>query len=571
MSSLNFSSGEISVLPALAFSSGQLSPTFSSEETDYSSEVSFFVHSVHITAVAADPDSSLSVNGESVNSGELSSEISLAEGVNPIEIVVSRGGLSTTYTLRLERDSASQFAEQAYLKASQIDESDWFGARISLSGDILAVGVPSEDSGNPDDPADNSLSSSGAVYIFERSGNEWIKTAYLKASNLEENDFFGGSVSLSGNTLAVGAPSEDSSDPLDKNDNNASKSGAVYIFERDGNGAWSETAYLKASNLDNDDLFGGSISLSGNTLAVGATGEDSGDPNNPMDNNALRSGAVYVFERDNNGAWSETAYLKASNIGGDKTDIFTHPGDEFGSFVSLSGGILAVGVPHEDSRNPGEPVDDCVVNPTPGTPPPTNCAKDSGAAYIFERDNNGNWTETAFLKPSITYYDGFSGFLFGFGISVSGDTLAVGAFGENFDGEQNYGGAVYVFQRQNNTWIRQAYLKALGQAFGYSVGLSGDTLAVGNIEDRSRNPHDPRDTSASRSGAVYTFQRSGEVWAIRDYIKASNLQAGDWFGSQVSLSGDTLAVSAWFEDSGDSDNKEDNSALDSGAVYVFTE
>ena len=197
--------------------------------------------------------------------------------------------------------NCDQFAE-AYLKASNTGWTDLFGHSVSLSGDTLAVGASQERSsatGVNGSQSDNSARNSGAVYIFTRSGRTWSQQAYLKASNTGADDIFGHSVSLSGDTLAVGAIFEDSSATGvngSQSDNSEGASGAVYVFTRNGT-TWSQQAYLKASNTGAGDWFGYSVSLSGDTLAVGAVGEDSSatDVNGDQkDNGATESGAVYV-------------------------------------------------------------------------------------------------------------------------------------------------------------------------------------------------------------------------------------------------------------------------------------
>jgi hypothetical protein len=131
-------------------------------------------------------------------------------------------------------------------------------------------------------------------------GTAWMQEAYLKASNSGAEDRFGTSVALSGNTLAVGASLEDSAAQGvggNQDDNSASASGAVYVFLRTGT-AWLQEAYLKASNSDSVDVFGHTVALSGDTLAVGAIYEASaaqGVGGNQDDNSAADSGAVYVF------------------------------------------------------------------------------------------------------------------------------------------------------------------------------------------------------------------------------------------------------------------------------------
>src|SRR5690606_33653545 len=216
----------------------------------------------------------------------------------------------------------------------------------------------------------------GAVYVFGRGGSGWSQQAYLKASNTDAGDALGSSVALSsdGNTLAVAAVDEDSNatgtSGTGQDNNDASNAGAVYVFGRGGD-AWSQQAYLKASNTDAADKFGTSVTLSGegNILAVGASLEYSGATGTSgagqSDNDASAAGAAYVFVRSGNG-WSQQAYLKASNTGA---------GDFFGSAVALSsdGSTLAVGAMFEDSDATG----------TSGAGQDNNDASNAGAVYVY--------------------------------------------------------------------------------------------------------------------------------------------------------------------------------------------
>jgi hypothetical protein len=135
---------------------------------------------------------------------------------------------------------------------------------------------------------DNSTPGSGAAYVFVRSGGVWSQQAYLKASNAGVSDLFGASVAISGHTVVVGANSESSSAMVINGHqfgNGSLSSGAAYVFIR-GSGAWNQQAYLKASNTGVGDYFGSSVAVSGDTVVVGAFGEDNG---------AGYSGAAYVF------------------------------------------------------------------------------------------------------------------------------------------------------------------------------------------------------------------------------------------------------------------------------------
>ncbi|MEE9303180.1 MAG: FG-GAP repeat protein, partial [Thiotrichaceae bacterium] len=148
---------------------------------------------------------------------------------------------------------------------------------------------------------DNSESASGAAYVFTRSGNIWSQQAYLKASNTEVNDQFGFSVAIASDIVVVGAFDEDSNAigiDGDQSDNTSSNAGAAYVFIRSTADAWSQLAYFKASNTDENDQFGGSVAIAGDTVVIGAPGEASnaiGIDSDQSDNSAVQAGATYVF------------------------------------------------------------------------------------------------------------------------------------------------------------------------------------------------------------------------------------------------------------------------------------
>jgi len=273
-----------------------------------------------------------------------------------------------------------------YVKPSNTRRIQFFGGDVSLSSDgsTLAVGSRFESSlatGINGDQGDDNAPATGAVYVFVNNDGRWEQQAYIKASNANGGDLFGFSVSLNadGNTLAVGAFLESSIATGingNQNDNSLNGAGAVYVFTRNGSD-WQQEAYIKASNTGTvtQDLFGSDVSLSadGNTLAVGALGEDSGAKGvNPMptQNTISRAGATYVFVRSN-GSWQQQAYIKASN-----SDF----GDEFGRVVSLSadGDRLAVGAHKEQSGSSG-------IN---GIQTDNSIAGGAGAVYLYARSND---------------------------------------------------------------------------------------------------------------------------------------------------------------------------------------
>lgn len=308
--------------------------------------------------------------------------------------------------------SGETWSQQAYIKASNTNGSDYFGWSVAISGDTLVVGAPQESSnatGVNNDQNNNSAANAGAAYVFTRSGNTWSQQAYLKASNTGAGDKFGDRVAIDGNTIVVGAFEEDSDgtgvDGTQNNDN-ADLAGAAYVFTRSGT-TWSQQAYLKASNTDAEDRFGASVALAGDTVVVGAREEDSnarGIDGDATNNDADDAGAVYIFTRSNN-TWSQQAYLKASNADG---------GDRFGNTAAILGDVLVVGAASEASN--ATDIDGVESN---------NSAANAGAAYVFTRDA-GVWSQYAYLKATNTD----SGDFFGGAVALSNNALVVGAIGE---------------------------------------------------------------------------------------------------------------------------------------------
>ena len=391
--------------------------------------------------------------------------------------------------------------------------------------------------------------------------------AYIKASNTGKDNQFGYAIALSadGNTLAVSATEEDSAA---KGVNGVSKdraelSGAVYVYTRDNKG-WKQQAYLKASNTAEGAQFGNSLTLSadGNLLAVGSSGEASsatGINGNQSDRSMPGAGAVYVFARAG-AAWSQQAYLKSSNTGG--PDV----GYQFGYAVSLSsdGSTLAVSETSDPSNATG-------IN---GNQKNTG-APDSGAVFIFNHSGD-TWSQQAYIKPWNTTTPGV---LFGYsvGLNGNGDTLGVGAYGE--DGGR---GAVYVFTRNNGTWSQQMRLTAPnaepGDYLGCALAISddGNTIISGVALDKYRQlqgAHDPE--LLDNVGAAQVFVRTGGKWSPQAYVKAFNARENDQFGLALAMSrdGNTIAIGSHLEDSGAkgvNGDQSDASMEDSGAVYVYT-
>ncbi len=434
--------------------------------------------------------------------------------------------------------------------SADLGADDLFGYSVALSDDgaTLAIGSPYDDGAGTgvigpftfdglNGPLQNTNSSldSGAAYLYSRDNDNWSQQAYIKASNADARDYFGVRVAISqdGSRLAVSSPYEASvAEGIngDATDNSTRLAGAVYLFDYTDSaseGYWSQSAYIKPSTNSVQESpcfdplppgiectpitasrfgFGIAFANNGNTLAVGAPGDNSSVPGinvDEFDLQATSSGAVYILNYVDN-AWLHSDYIKASNPEID---------DEFGYSLTLdaSGTQLAVGAPYEDSNGTGLDSDT----------QSDNSREDSGAVYAFTRVN-GSWSQTNYIKPTFNSSDDF----FGWDLALSGDgqLLAIGnpkdassavGIGSNADdNSESSAGAVYVYRNTNQVWQMLNYVKAsntgTGDIFGRRVVLSEDgaTMAVSATGEDSAAIEingDTTDNSESNSGAVYLY------------------------------------------------------------------
>jgi hypothetical protein len=351
------------------------------------------------------------------------------------------------------------------------------GSSVALDGDTAIIGAPHKD--------DSGLTNNGTAYVFTRSGGVWTEQAELLASEKDNDDQFGFSVALDGDTAFIGTPYED--------DSGLTHNGTAYVFTRSG-GVWTEQAKLLASDKDNNELFGWSVALDGDTAIIGAFYESDGGTN--------INGAAYVFTRSG-GVWTEQAKLLASD---------KDTNENFGRSVALDGDTAIIGAYFEDDGG-------------------TN---NNGAAYVFTR-SGGVWTEQAKLLAS----DKADEDRFGSSVALDGDTAVIGASWED-DGGTNNNGAAYVFTRSGGVWTEQAKLLASdkdgGDYFGFSVALDGDTAVFGAYA---------KDDGVTRGkGAAYVFTQSGGVWTEQAKLLASDKDGGDFFGWSVALDAATAIVGA---------------------------
>ena len=319
----------------------------------------------------------VAVSGDTVLVGA-SGDCSAATGVNGSP---DGTGAPTSGAAYIFTRTGTTWTQQAYLKASNTGGGDGFGEVVALSGNTAVIGAKREASngtGINGNQLNDSAWGSGAVYIFTRNGTTWSQQAYVKASNAQADDFFGYDIGLSGDLLVVGAPGEDSNATGvngDQANNTRSWTGAAYLFRRNA-GVWSQEAYLKSSNPEIDDAFGGGVAVSGNAVLIRASGEDSnatGVNGNQTDNSLVDAGAVYLFKRAGT-TWFQHSYLKGG----------APVAHEFGAALALEGQMALISALSDSSALTGV-----------GAGPVGNAAPSSGAAYLFDIQDRYDLTVVA--------------------------------------------------------------------------------------------------------------------------------------------------------------------------------
>jgi len=390
-------------------------------------------------------------------------------------LVIAISGTSVIGKISQDEQSSVMvgWSEMTKLLASDGAASDNFGWSVSISGEYAVVGAMSDDSGR------------GSAYVFKRSGTSWTQEAKLTASDGAAGDLFGHSVSITGEYVVIGATQDDS------------YLGSAYVFKRSGT-SWTQEAKVTASDGAAGDYFGYSVSISGEYIISGAPGDDSD------------SGSAYVFKRSGT-SWTQEAKVTASDGAA---------GDLFSFSVSINGDYTVIGA---YAVNSGQ-----------------------GSAYVFKRSGT-SWTQEAKLTAS----DGAAGDDFGYSVAINGDYTVIGAVFDDDMGVNS--GSAYVFIRTGTTWTQQAKLLASDGAandyFGYSVSIDGGYAVIGAYAD---------DTSR---GSAYVFKHSGTSWTQEAKLTATDGAANDHFGYTVSISGYYILVGASLDDN--------TYGTNAGSAYVF--
>ena len=369
----------------------------------------------------------------------------------------------------LDRRRLSDYAQLAKLMASDAAAGDEFGTSVAIHGNIVMIGAPYAGTG-------------GAVYVFRTTdgGATYAQVAKLTAADAASGDNFGCSVAIDGDTVVIGAAPED-----------RSLTGAAYVFRTtDGGATYGQLAKLTASDAA-DNWFGVPVAIDCDTIVIGAYKDDDA---------GTYSGAAYVFRTSDGGAtYGQVAKLTAADAAA------------FGVFstAAISGGTVVVGAWGENSSR--------------------------GAVYVF-RTTDGGTTYGQVAK--LTASDAAAGDRFS-PVAIDGDTVVVGAYRKG-----DYTGAVYVFRMTDGgaTYGQVAKLTASDAAaddlFGSSVAIAGNTVVIGAKGDNTN----------SGSAYVFRTSDGGATYAQVAKLTAADGAASDYFGRSVAIDGTTIVAGAYGDD-----------------------
>ena len=368
------------------------------------------------------------------------------------------------------------------LKAPDPCEGARLGYSVSIDNGTAAIGAPGRNNNQ------------GAVYVFDiNEPNGWDYVTTLLPPDLNDTDQFGYSVCINANRIVVGV--------------NAESADEVYVFDYNDT-EWNADPEV-LSVVSPDAYFGKSVSMDGNTIVVGAIGNND------------QTGAAYVF--DYNGLdWNYKQEL---------TDPCGANGDSFGRSVAVDGNVIVVGAESDDADSDEH----------------SNYGHGSVSTFRY---SSGTWTfEQKFKYPDIDHWSHL-----GESVSVSGDTIVAGAYQYSYGGYTR-AGAAYVYEYNGSSWDQNTILfdpnPESNDKFGTDVAIDGNRIVVGNRY---------HDGIGSNSGAAVAFEYNGSSWSEGRILDDPCAAASDYFGCSVAIDGDMTLVGAKWDDGG-----EDNS----GAAYVF--
>jgi hypothetical protein len=380
-------------------------------------------------------------------------------GLNPMS------GAGSAYILK---NNSGVWTQVQKIVASDRAADDYFGYSVAISGNYAVVGANQEDH---DVAGSNSLSNAGSIYIFKNNTGTWEQTQKLTSLDRAVNDYFGSVLSISDDYIIVGVrwEDEDISGANTKED-----AGSAYIF-KNNSGTWSQVQKIVASDRTAFDLFGTSVSISGDYAIIGAPGEDEDAIGSSTRSQA---GSAYIL-KNNSGVWSQIHKIVATDRA---------IGDNFGSSVAIAGNYAIIGAPAEDENASG-----------------LITMESAGSVYVFQNIENV-W----YPVQKVVATDRAAGDNFGSSVAISGIHAIVGASGQDQDASGSntlsQSGSAYLLKNTSDVWSQVQKIVASDRAsedyFGVPVSISGDYAIIGAYaEDEDASGFN----TMTQAGSMYIF------------------------------------------------------------------
>lgn len=372
------------------------------------------------------------------------------------------------------KNESGTWTQVQKIVASDRSAQDWFGSSVDIYGDYAVVGAHKEDE---DESGANTMESAGSVYVYKNISGTWTEIQKLVPSDRATDDYFGYSVSISGDYIVAGAYLEDENAGGGSTMDN---SGSAYIFYNNA-GTWEQTQKIVASDRYDNDFFGYAVAIDGDYLIVGAYNEDENVGGTETLN---ASGSAYLF-LNNAGTWDQIQKIVAS----DREEL-----DNFGWAVDIQGSYAIVGAYSEDEDEAG-----------------SNYLDEAGSAYIY-KNNAGVWAETNKIVAS----DREEGDRFGYSVAIFGDYAVVGAYLEDEDenglNSHDNTGSAYIYKNNTGNWVEEQKIVAADRGvadwFGISVALSDTYIIAGaQLEDHDVNG----ENNYPSAGSAYIYQNCREI------------------------------------------------------------
>jgi hypothetical protein len=429
-------------------------------------------------------------------------ELETAMNVESGAIVLRVDDTEAAYPLTVD-----PVVQQARLVAFDGAAGDQFGWDVAIDGNTAVIGAFTDDNVFGDD---------GSAYVYVRSGGTWTIQQKLPNPAANSSDQFGYSVSISGDTLVVGARLDDQTN---------SDAGNAWVYVRTGT-TWDLQARLDSRTNQSGAQFGFDVAIDGDFIVVGV----------PFDNfNTSSDGTVNIFRRSGT-TWSRDNTQRGGSSDGRMDSAVGESNQRFGQSVAISGTTIVVGAPFQN------------FNTT-----------DDGTVYVIVRNSGNNQWEYQAQRLGVNQgTSGQNSARLGWSVDVDGDTFIAGEY--LFDSAQGDQGRAYVFTRSGGSWTRRANLEnptpGSSDWFGHAVAVDGNFAIVGApLDDNARG---------SDAGAAYTYigSNQNQTWTLDDTIIQADGASSDQFGYAVNVDGNVFIVGSFADDN--------ERGSDAGSAWIYT-